>query len=204
MPRKYHKGRDFILKIICKTKYKCIKEQYHDNKNYKYENVTMGCVYIYNSTITKSTFLYFINIELWLYTSYWDQTLNLVFVSFSTIFKRTKLTKASKTKITCNICVYRRPCLRNIWYMSNWDTVLLNSLRHCLWCTLLTNVLSPLPHHWLMGWKIYLMAEKQFPLILSSFKNTTHRRQSRPVKATYICSPAVKGMHLLFDMWQML
>jgi len=99
MPRKYHKGRDFILKIICKTKYKCIKEQYHDNKNYKYENVTMGCVYIYNSTITKSTFLYFINIELWLYTSYWDQTLNLVFVSFSKIFKKTKINKSFKNQM---------------------------------------------------------------------------------------------------------
>ena len=70
LPRKYHKRRDFILKIICKTKYKCIKEQYHGNRNYKYENVTMCCVYIYNSTITKSTFLYFINVELWLYNSY--------------------------------------------------------------------------------------------------------------------------------------
>ena len=70
LPRKYHKRRDFILKIICKTKYKCIKEQYHGNRDYKYENVTMCCVYIYNSTITKSTFLYFINVELWLYNSY--------------------------------------------------------------------------------------------------------------------------------------
>lgn len=50
MPRKYHKGRDFILKIICKTKYKCIKEQYHGNRNYKYENVTMCCVYILITT----------------------------------------------------------------------------------------------------------------------------------------------------------
>ena len=37
------------------------------------------------------------------------------------------------------------------------------------------------------------MAEKQLPLIPSSFTKTTHIRQSRPVKATYICSPAVKG-----------
>jgi hypothetical protein len=35
--------------------------------------------------------------------------------------------------------------------------------------------------------------EKQFPHIMSSFTNTTHRRQSRPVKTTYIGSPAKKG-----------
>jgi len=82
MLSKYHKIWDLILKIICKTNYKCIKELYHGNRNYKYENVTMCCVYIYNSTISKSIFLYFINIEIWLPTSYMDQSLNLVFVSF--------------------------------------------------------------------------------------------------------------------------
>jgi len=47
MLKKYHKTRDLILKIIYKTNDKCIKEQYHGNRNNKYENVTMCCVYIY-------------------------------------------------------------------------------------------------------------------------------------------------------------
>jgi len=63
------------------------------------------CLYLLG-TISEFTFVYSINIKLWLYTSYRDQTLNLVFVSFSTIFKQAKISKGFKKQNNMLTCVF--------------------------------------------------------------------------------------------------